>query len=216
MPRYRLAVFDMDGTILDTLSDLKNAVNHILRGAGYPEHSLLEIRSFVGNGSRVLFERALPEGTDAKTVDRLLGDYLPYYRAHCAELTKPYDGIVELLQKIRAKGIMTAVVSNKPEPSVGELCRKYFDGLFDIWAGDVPYRKTKPDPAIVEYVLNKLNVRREDTIYIGDSDVDILTAAASKTDMVAVSWGFKDRDFLIKKGAVVCDTTAQLMEHILA
>jgi len=202
MKKYKLAVFDMDGTILDTLSDLHLSVNHILKEAGYPERTLDEVRRFVGNGIHKLIERAVPEGTSEEKIDALFQNMLVYYNDHCTEHTAPYEGIPELIQELKSHGIKVAVVSNKANTAVQTLCQQYFPGLFQAAVGEKPDVRRKPAPDSVNAVLKELDVQREDAVYIGDSDVDVMTAKNAQMDCIGVDWGFRGEAFLRSYG---CD-----------
>lgn len=201
--RYKLAIFDMDGTILDTLEDLKNCLNYSLRHNGYPERSQDEVRRFLGNGIRKLVERGVPENTPIEQIDKVFADFQVYYKKHCTDLTKPYDGIPELIQQLREAGIHTAVVSNKIDFAVQDLVERFFNGLFDVAVGDREGIAKKPAPDSVFTVLNELHIEKKDAVYIGDSDVDIATAKNAGLDSIIVEWGFRDREFLEEKGAKV-------------
>lgn len=199
--KYKLAIFDMDGTILNTLDDLADSTNYALRGNGLPERTIEEVRRFVGNGIRKLIERAVPAGTEVSQIDRVHESFTAYYKVHCADRTRPYEGIIELVRDLRAAGCMTAVVSNKADYGVQTLCRDYFPGLFDMAVGEREGIRKKPSPDSVNEVLEKLSVARADAVYIGDSDVDIETAKNAGLDCISVEWGFRDREFLIEHGA---------------
>lgn len=199
--KYELLVFDMDGTILDTLEDLKNCMNYTLRLYNMPERTLDEIRSFVGNGIRRLIEQAVVPGTSAETMDAIHKDYMAYYKLHCADETKPYEGVIDAIRHLRSLGYKTAVVSNKAHPAVLELCDQYFNGLFDLAIGETPDVARKPAPDMVHMALKHFNVTKEQAVYIGDSDVDVATARNSELDMIAVDWGFRSRECLIEQGA---------------
>lgn len=201
MMQYRLAIFDMDGTILDTLDDLADSVNFALAQSGFPERSREEVCSFVGNGIRKLIERAVPKGTEVERIDYVHKVFREYYKEHCAVKTKPYRGIPELLEKLRQAGCKTAVVSNKADFAVQELCRKYFDGLFDAAVGDRDGISRKPAPDSVFEILRLFGMEKRDAVYIGDSDVDIETACNAGMDGIVVEWGFRKRAFLEEKGA---------------
>lgn len=201
--KYELIIFDMDGTILDTLEDLKNSMNYALSLYHMPERTLDEIRSFVGNGIRRLIEQAVPSGTSVETIDQVHKDFMVYYKLHSSDFTKPYDGIKELLLELKKRGYKTAVVSNKADAAVQDLCIQYFDTLFDLAIGEKPDIARKPAADMVNLALNQLNISKEKAVYIGDSDVDVATAVNSGLDMIAVDWGFRDRDFLKKQGAEV-------------
>lgn len=199
--KYELAIFDMDGTILNTLDDLTDSLNYALVQSGYPKRTVREVKSFVGNGIRKLIERGAPEGTSENSMQNVHKRFTEYYKAHCTDKTRPYNGITELLMNLRKKGIRTAVVSNKADFAVHELCRQYFDGMFDMDMGEMQGIKKKPAPDMVNKVLAGLSVRRNKAVYIGDSDVDIATARNASIDLICVDWGFRDRDFLYKCGA---------------
>ncbi len=213
--KYALVVFDMDGTILNTLEDLWNSLNHTLSQNGYPERTLEETRTFVGNGIRKLIERALPAGTANEEVDRMYGKFIPYYQLHCADKTRPYAGVTELLRTLRGAGFLTAVVSNKADSAVQELCTQYFEGLFDYAIGEKPGMRKKPAPDAVDEVLERLGVQREKAVYIGDSEVDIATAKNAGLDSIIVKWGFREEDFLKEHGAEVLAATPKEVEEIL-
>lgn len=201
--KYELIIFDMDGTILDTLEDLKNSMNHTLKLHHMPERTLDEIRSFVGNGIRTLIERAVVNGTLEHQMNEIQGDFMEHYGVHCADYTKPYDGVNALIQELRNRGYKTAVVSNKADAAVQNLCVQYFPNLFDLAIGERPEIAKKPAADMVNLALEQLQVSRENAIYIGDSDVDVATAKNSNLDMIAVDWGFRTREFLIEQGAEV-------------
>lgn len=213
--KYKAAIFDMDGTILNTLEDLWGATNYMLRVSGYPERTLDEVRQFVGNGIRKLIERAAPQDTDSAEIDRLFGVFNGYYKEHCADNTTPYDGILDMLKKLRAGGVKTAVVSNKADYAVQELCVQYFDGLFDAAAGERAGVRKKPAPDAVFAVLDKLGVAAADAVYIGDSDVDVETARNSGMAHIIVDWGFRDKGFLIAKGAKLIVSSPHDIENII-
>ena len=191
----------MDGTILDTLEDLTDSVNAALRQFQFPVRSREEVCSFVGNGIYKLIERAVPEGTKLNQINDVHGAFKEYYKKHCTDKTKPYPGISELLRELRQAGCRTAVVSNKADFAVQELCKKYFDGLFDAAVGDREGILRKPAPDSVFEVLKLLHIEKKDAVYIGDSDVDIQTACNAEIDGIAVTWGFRKREFLEEKGA---------------
>lgn len=201
--RYKLVIFDMDGTILNTLDDLADSLNAVFRRHGYPQRSLEEVRHFVGNGIRKLIERAVPDGLPVEAVDRVHEDFLAYYQMHCADKTRPYDGIMELLETLRDSGCKTAVVSNKADSAVQELCKEYFSGLFDMAVGERSGIKRKPAPDSMELVLQMLHTKREDAVYIGDSEVDVQTAQNAGVDSIMALWGFRDRELLEQYGAKV-------------
>lgn len=212
----KLAIFDMDGTILDTLGDLCDSLNYVLAKQGYPVRTLDEVRSFVGNGIAKLIERAVPCDCTKEQTLRVYEEFIPYYREHCAEKTKPYDGIVKLLSDLKQNGIWLAVVSNKADAAVQDLCKQYFEGLFDIAVGECPGMEKKPAPDAVNLVLDKLHISREEAVYIGDSEVDIATAVNSGLQLCVVDWGFRDVDFLKAHGAKrIFSDTESLKEYLI-
>lgn len=199
--RYKLAVFDMDGTILNTLEDLADSTNYALKVNGLPERTIDEVRRFVGNGIRLLIERAVPTDTDKELTDKVFDTFKEYYKTNCAVKTRPYDGIKDVLLELRKAGCLTAVVSNKADFAVQDLCKDYFDNLFDFAIGEREGIKKKPAPDSVFEVLSKLNVEKADAVYIGDSDVDFATSVNAGMDVIMVGWGFRDEEFLREKGA---------------
>ncbi len=190
--RYRAAVFDMDGTILDTLGDLANAVNHSLKEFGLPPVTQETVRLNVGNGTRRLIEGVAGD-IPAETKEALLEYEKAYYAGHADVLTKPYGGITELLLDLRAKGVKTAVVSNKFQAAVSGLAENYFPGLFDAAIGENEAAgiKKKPAPDMVLKALDMLGIPKEEALYIGDSEVDWLTAESVGTDLALADWGFR-------------------------
>ena len=210
--KYELIVFDMDGTILDTLEDLKNSMNYTLKLHNMPERTLDEIRSFVGNGIRRLIELAVVEGTCSEKIDEIHKDFMKHYEVHCADFTRPYNGVNDLIKTLRNRGYKTAVVSNKADAAVQDLCIQYFPGLFDLAIGERPEIAKKPAADMVNLALEQLQVSKENAVYIGDSDVDVATARNSNLDMIAVDWGFRTRKFLMEQGA---ETIVSNPEEIL-
>ena len=211
--KYELIIFDMDGTILDTLEDLQSSLNHALALSGFAVRSLDEVRSFVGNGIGKLIERSLPASSLPAHFEKVYGDFMAHYTIHCTDLTRPYAGIPQLINTLRKKGCQTAVVSNKADAAVGELCRRYFPGLFDYAIGEREGLARKPEADLVNFVLKELNCPKEKTVYIGDSEVDIATAQNAGLDAIIVDWGFRDTAFLKKQ---VAKTIASSPEEILA
>ena len=213
--KYTIAIFDLDGTILNTLEDLADSTNYALKTCGYPERTMDEVRQFGGNGIRKLMERAVPEGTPVEEIDRVHETFTAHYKVHCADKTRPYDGIMELLQNLKKDGCKLAVVSNKADYGVQELCKQYFDGVFDFAVGEREGIRKKPAPDSVNEVLKTLGCSRDRAVYIGDSDVDIQTAANAQMDHIIVEWGFRDVPFLIAKGAkVLVEKPEEILEIV--
>ncbi len=194
--KYKAVVFDLDGTILDTLGDLRDSVNFALKENNLPARTTQEVRAFVGNGIRLLIERAVPENTPTETVDKCFNDFKAYYKDNSAILTKPYNGIYELLTRLKNAGVKLAVVSNKADFAVQALVEKYFSGFFDFSVGEKENVKRKPAPDSVLCALDYLNVSKSEAIYIGDSEVDIETAENADIPCIAVLWGFRDKNLL--------------------
>lgn len=206
--KYRLAVFDMDGTILNTLGDISASVNFALRAEHMPERTMAEIRSFAGNGVRRLIELSVPYDASQEACERVYNAFAEHYRLHCADATAPYSGIVDLLSRLRAKGMHTAVVSNKPDDAVKALCARYFNGLFDEAVGVCAGVRPKPCPDAVCGVLDELHIERAEAVYIGDTEVDAATAENAGLDFIAVDWGFRERPLLEKQRAQLIASTA--------
>ena len=214
--RYKLALFDMDGTVLDTLQDLADSTNAVLEKHGFPTHDIEAVRQFVGNGAKVLIEKAVPAGTDARKIDAVLADFKEYYGDHSADATKPYDGIPEMLRQLRAAGVRTAVVSNKPDFAVRSLSAQYFGELFDVSIGDREGVRKKPAPDSVLEVMRQLGCEPCETVYIGDSDVDVQTAQNAGIDGIFVDWGFRSVECLCQSGAkTVVSSPNEIAELIL-
>ena len=199
--KYELVIFDLDGTILDTLEDLADSMNYALTKYGYPTRTLDEIRSFVGNGLLMLTRRAIAPEMNEEVIQTVLSEQKAYYKEHCADKTKPYDGVIELLEELKANGYKLAVVSNKADYAVQILCEQYFPGIFHLTVGEKEGVRRKPAPDAIYAVLEELQVSREKAIYIGDSEVDIETAINAEMVAVLVDWGFRDAAFLQKRGA---------------
>ena len=203
MNSYSTYIFDLDGTLLDTLGDLAASVNYALRTHGMPEHSLDDVRRFVGNGVRKLMERAVPDGADNPRFDETFATFRQYYMAHSLDTTRPYEGIPETLATLKARGCHLAVVSNKMMAATQALCHHFFPDTIEVAIGEDEAAgiRRKPAPDTVSAALKALGVGKEDAAYVGDSDVDILTACNAGIPCISVLWGFRDRDFLISHGA---------------
>ena len=201
--QYKTYIFDLDGTLLDTLGDLAAATNYALRTHGLPEHSVDDVRRFVGNGVRKLMERAIPDGADNPRFDETFATFRQYYMAHSLDTTRPYQGIPETLEALKARGCRLAVVSNKMLAATQSLCRHFFPDTIEVAIGEdeaAGIRK-KPAPDTVMAALKALGVGKDQAVYVGDSDVDIQTAHNSGLPCISVLWGFRSRDFLLQNGA---------------
>ena len=203
-------IFDLDGTLLDTLQDLLDATNHVLKGYGFPERTLPELRAVVGNGAANQIRKLLPEGTGEETVQQVLKAYLPYYASHCRGKTAPYRGISEALEELRQEYAL-AIVSNKPDRAVKELCADFFPGLYAL--GETPDCPRKPAPDMLHKAMEHLGAER--AIYVGDSEVDIATAANAGVPCVSVTWGFREKEQLHSAGAqVLCRDPEELFSCV--
>lgn len=212
---YKTAIFDLDGTLLNTLSDLHGSVNFALREFSFPERSVDEIRRFIGNGVVKLMERSVPSGTDKETEKKCLDAFREHYLAHMSDNTAPYEGITDLLLSLRSKGVKTGVVSNKLHTAVAELCDDYFHGLIDCALGVSNESERKPAPLNVFKALEALGSEKADTVYIGDSEVDVQTAKNAGLLCIGVTWGFRDRAELLDAGADFIAENVKEAEKIL-
>jgi len=227
MNTYHIYIFDLDGTLLDTLGDLAASTNYALRSHSMAERSLDEVRRFVGNGVQKLIERAVPEGTAADVTALVLDTFRQHYLIHSLDTTRPYDGIIPMLTALKARGCRLAVVSNKFHAATQELCRHFFPGLIEVAIGEHEAEgiRKKPAPDTVVEALRRLGYPKpsssvqqsslsvqqpssceqqfspSDAVYVGDSDVDVLTARNSGLPCISVLWGFRDRQFLVDHGA---------------
>ena len=213
--RYDTVLFDLDGTLLNTLDDLADSVNDVLLSEGYQKRTLEEIRMFIGNGAKKLMERALPQGTPETEILRCLALFRSVYQKNMRNKTRPYDEIPALLERLKGMGIKIGVVSNKPDEAVKEVCGFYFREDVNAAIGDNMNRKKKPAPDNVYEVLKQLESRKEKTLYVGDSDVDVATARNAGLDCVGVAWGYRSREILAEAGADhIIDEPQQLLELI--
>ena len=208
---FNVYVFDLDGTLLDTLQDLANSVNYALRQHGMPEHSIDDIRRFVGNGVRLLMERAVPDGARNPQFEAAFATFRQHYMQHSLDTTRPYDGIPELIHELKNRGCQMAVVSNKMMAATQELVRHFFPDIpVAIGEHEAAGIRKKPAPDTVYEALRQLGIihhpssiihQTSDIVYVGDSDVDLATARNSGLPCISVLWGFRDRDFLLAHGA---------------
>lgn len=208
-------IFDLDGTLLYTLEDLKNSTNYALEKYSMPKRTLDEIRTFVGNGIRLLIERAVPDGDKNPLFDDVFAAFKEHYSAHSLDCTRPYDGVIEMLKEVKRRGFKTAIVSNKIDSAVKELRDVFFPSLIDVAYGESPTVKRKPAPDTVYAALSELGSEVSESVYVGDSDVDVMTAKNAGMDLVAVSWGFRDKDLLKSMGAgTIIDKPQELFLYI--
>ena len=234
--QYKTVIFDMDGTILDTLEDLKDALNQSLKEFGYDaDFTAQESRVFFGSGARAAVARALAAccgaaedviarigtaeetafGVDEETVADVLAFYKPWYATHCDIRTCPYPGVIDLIKALSSAGVKTAVVSNKPNPAVQSLCRDYFPGLFDYAAGETDGVRRKPFPDMVLNAMDALHVTADQAVYVGDSEVDVQTASNAGLDCICVDWGFRTREQLMKSGAETIASTCDEIQMLM-
>ena len=201
MHKYKTYIFDLDGTLLSTLADLAASTNYALRTHHMPERSLDEVRRFVGNGVKKLMERAIPDGLNNPLFEDTFATFRQHYMQHNLDTTQPYPGIMQLLEQLKAEGKNIAVVSNKFYAATRELCHHFFGDLVPVAIGEREDIRKKPAPDTVIEALRELGVDKEGAVYIGDSDVDIMTAKNSGMPCVSVLWGFRDKEFLLEHGA---------------
>lgn len=213
---YKAVLFDMDGTLLDTLEDLCDSTNHALRQMGYPPRGIEEIRRFIGNGAEKQIRRAVPEGTSEEKIMETLAAFRAYYQDHCQIKTKVYDGLLDMLSELKEKGVKMAVVSNKPDAAVKKLSREYFGDRLDYAIGPSDGVRCKPYPDMVEEALKALGVAKKNAVFVGDSEVDVQTGLNAGLDVIAVSWGFRSREVVIEAGAkMIADDAGELEKFIL-
>lgn len=208
-------IFDLDGTLLNTLDDLYSSVNHALTRFNLPVRSKWEVRSYLGNGVRRLVEHALPKGCDAELTEKVFNEFREYYLEHSLDRTQPYEGIIPMLKQCKELGLKTAIVSNKLDMAVQDLHQRFFSDCIDVAIGETPDVKRKPAPDMVMKAIEQLGCKHEEAIYVGDSEVDLATAQNASLPCIAVSWGFRDKDFLIEQGAkTTIDNPKQLIDKI--
>ena len=211
MHKYKTYVFDLDGTLLSTLTDLAASCNYALRHNGMPERTIDEVRMFVGNGVKKLMERAIPDGLANPLFEQTFADFRQHYMRHNLDTTAPYPGIMDMLKQLKAEGKNIAVVSNKFYAATRELCHHFFGDLVPVAIGEREDIRKKPAPDTVIEALRELGANNDGAVYIGDSDVDIMTARNSGMPCVSVLWGFRDKQFLLEHGATtLIQTPAEL------
>lgn len=215
MKNIDTVIFDLDGTLLNSLEDLHACFNYAIKHFGYPTRSIEEIKSFVGNGIKKAIERALPYAVEHEELDNITNYFRAYYKEHMLELTKPYEGVIELLTNLKEKGYKTAIVSNKYDDAVKKLSENYFGNLIDVAVGEGYGVRRKPEIDGVIKAVEILGSKIENCIFVGDSDVDIMTSSNAKLPCISVLWGYRDKEFLISKGAKLFAETPKDIEKIL-
>lgn len=211
--KINAVIFDLDGTLLNTAPDLTSAVNHALKTLGNDVvYSVEEVTAMVGNGVKNLLSKALKcEPDDMEKINEALPLFKEYYAEHLTDDTYAYDGVIDLLKKLKAKGIKTAIVSNKYDSAVKALSEKFFGDLVDVAIGEIDGVPKKPDRALVDMAISELGVDPEGCYYVGDSEVDVTTAYNALLPCICVAWGFKGKDFLVDFGAtVICEKVSDL------
>ncbi len=199
---YNTIIFDLDGTLLNTLEDLCNSTNYALNKYGFKERTLEEVRTFVGRGAAVLIQKALPSEVSQEMYAQVLSTFKVHYSEHSNELTAPYEGIMDMLSKVKQKGYKTAILSNKPHNAVQDLHKLFFAEYIDVAMGVKDGIPTKPDSVMVNNVMSELGSKAEHTLYVGDSEVDVMTAHNAGLNMITCLWGFRDKTELEVAGAV--------------
>lgn len=210
--RYETVIFDLDGTLLDTLGDLSSSVNYALHRHGLPERSKADVRRFLGNGIRRLVEQSVPEGTSPSMTEEVFQTFRQYYLEHSLDETAPYEGIMELLHQLHEMDVATAIVSNKLDPAVKELHQHFFSDTIRVAIGESSSIRRKPAPDMVDECIRLLGCDRQSCLYVGDSEVDLQTARNASLPCCSVSWGFRDKKQLIEAGATtIIDRPEELM-----
>lgn len=213
--KYNAVIFDLDGTLTDTLADLKNSVNSALSQFGFPARTTEEIRCFVGNGVRRLIYLSVPENTPEEISEKCLSVFKEHYAANSLVETKPYDGIIEMLSELKNRGIKTAVVTNKMHSAASNIVEHFFGGLIDITVGQLDGVAQKPQPDGIYKALEGLGISKEKAAYVGDSEVDCITAKNAAMPCIGVTWGFRDCEVLIENGACfIADSVTKLLKLI--
>lgn len=211
----KCVIFDLDGTLLYTLEDLKNSVNFALKESGFQERSLDEIREFVGNGIKNLVKRAVPENTDDATFEKCFLSFKEHYRLHSNDTTKEYEGVTETLRCLKDNDFLLAVISNKADFAVKKLCSEFFGDLFACAFGDRDGVERKPSPDSVNEIIELLGVLRENCYYVGDSEVDVITARNANLKCIACTWGFRSRSVLeAEKPEYIIDDVKDILEIV--
>ncbi len=213
--KYDAVIFDLDGTLTDTLEDLKNSVNYALSQFGFPERNTEEIRSFVGNGVKRLIYLSVPENTPDEISERCLSVFREHYNNHSCEKTKPYDGITDMLKKLKDNNVKTAVVTNKMHSAAADIVEYFFGGLIDITVGQIDGVAQKPQPDGIYKALGFLGISKEKAVYVGDSEVDCITAKNAGIPCIGVTWGFRSKEILLENGADFIAETSEELKKII-
>ena len=212
--KYSAVFFDLDGTVIDSLQDIVDAVNHTMRHFGLPEASPAALKPHLGWGVGTLMKRWLPELTDARR-EEILDFYKPYYAVHAGDKSRPFPGVTEALSRLKADGLALAILSNKPDAAVQPLARAYFSGTVSLAAGEIEGVRRKPHPDMLQSAADRLGVELRRCLYVGDSEVDIDTARNADIDCLCVSWGFRTREQLVAAGAThIVDTPEEMVEFV--
>ena len=213
--KYKAVLFDLDGTVMNTIEDLNDSVNAALQAFSLPEITLPDTMRFVGNGARRLMEQAVPEGTDPDRFEAILKYYVNYYQDHCLIKTGPYPGIPALMERLRAAGMRQVIISNKPDAATREIADRFFPGVTEFVIGEREGLRRKPWPDMVFAAIRRLGFSKDECVLIGDSEVDISTAENAGVDCISVLWGFRDEEVLRSAGATVFAHTAEELREIL-
>ena len=201
--KYKAVIFDLDGTLMDSLKDLAISVNHALACMNMAQHTIEEVKQFVGNGARRLIELSVEPGSSQEQIEECLSLFRQHYSCHCKDYTCLYGGIEKLLNDLKLREFKLAIVSNTPQFGVTELYESYFSNTVDVAIGESAPLRRKPHADMVVEAMKRLGVKPEESIYVGDSDVDIMTARNANIPCISVLWGFRDKDFLAKNGATI-------------
>ncbi|EGJ47827.1 phosphoglycolate phosphatase [Ruminococcaceae bacterium D16] len=213
---YKHVIFDLDGTLLNTIDDLADTGNHVCTLHGWPTHTVDAFKLMVGNGIPKLVERFAPQGTSQEVLDQAFQEFMDWYGAHKEDKTAPYAGMPEVTKALREAGVSIAVLSNKADVMAGPVVEHYYPGIFPVVQGALPGLPTKPDPTLLHKLMDRLGATKEDTLFVGDSNVDIRTAKNGGLTGCGVLWGFRSREELEAAGAdVIVSTPQELLDLIL-
>lgn len=213
--KYSTVIFDLDGTLLDTIADLAGSANYALERMGYPTYSVDQVKSFVGNGVRRLMALCVPDGEANPKFEECFAIFNEHYDIHCRDNTRPYDGIMELLGELSRKEYKLAIVSNKPDAPVKALNDQWFGNYISVAIGEKPTVRKKPAPDTVLRAMEELASEKFETVYVGDSEVDLMTAKNAGVDCISVSWGFRSTESLLENGAaVIADRPSDILKLV--